>query len=259
MLYKQPEHNQILISRGNALSASLPNRFSLCVWNCQKGKRPGWADDFRAITENCNLFLAQEVKCGPGTQALIDKSPLYWTIATSFFSLRGSHPIGIAAGAVAKPQAVSFNADVKEPIFKLPKMTMSSVYRIGPTALLAVNIHAINFTPLGTFKKNIQNAEDFLSAFKGPVIIAGDFNVWSQKRYRVLLDLAERLGLYEVPFRPDNRSRFLQKKVDFIFIRGLRVHDSRVVDFTSSDHKPLWADLELCEPAGANVDGVQIW
>lgn len=245
MLYKPLPEGQILVSRGKARHTALPNRFELCVWNFQKCKHADWVRDFTALAAKSDLFLAQEVMFRPYVQTAIENAPLHWTAAISFLTWRGKIPVGIAVGSTVRPLAVSFDASVREPILKTPKMTMSLLLPLAKTELLVLNMHAINFTRLKTFDANIANAERLLGKFEGPILLAGDFNVWSKKRLETLRALAARLNLQEVAFTPDLRTRYLRKPVDYIFVRGLKVCQAYVPDLHSSDHRPLWAELEL--------------
>ena len=64
-------------------------------------------------------------------------------------------PTGIAARAAARRAAdILFNASVCEPLLHIPKMTMRLIYPLADTRLLVVNLHAINFTGIGPFKRN---------------------------------------------------------------------------------------------------------
>lgn len=245
MLYKKLPEGEVLISRGNATRSALPKRFNVCVWNFQKCKGAQWARDFGELAAKTDLFLAQEVMFSPCAESALSAAPLYWTAAISFLTLRGHIPVGIAAGCVTRPEAVAFNASVREPLLKTPKMTMSAVYPLAHTRLLVINIHAINFTGLKAFEQNLQNAEKLLGKFDGPVLIAGDFNVWSTRRLNRLRELALKLQLEEVDFTPDLRTRYLRKTVDYIFVRGLHIRSAQVPDVRSSDHRPLLAELEL--------------
>ncbi len=50
---------------------------------------------------------------------------------------------------------------------------------------------------------------DELRDFTGPVIVAGDFNSWSEARMALLSIQLASVGLQEVRFSPDNRTTFI--------------------------------------------------
>ncbi len=235
-----------LINTGPAPSlACLPRTFRLSVWNWHKCKHEDWKRDFLALCARSDLFLAQEARLGSACAEAVGQSGLNWNAAISFLSPRAKIPTGIAAGCRAPATDILFNASVCEPLLHIPKMTMRLIYPLAGTRLLVINLHAINFTGIGPFKRTLQNAADLLARFDGPVIVAGDFNVWSQKRHHELLLTAQKLGLQEITFTPDLRTRYFRRTVDYIFVRGLEVAESSVPEMDSSDHRPLTAVLRL--------------
>lgn len=227
-----------------ALSA-LPRQFRVSVWNFQKEKRPLWKPDFLALCARSDLFLAQETRLTPSCADAVLQSGLHWHAAVSFLSARHQFPTGIAIGCRAPAQEVAYDASVHEPLFFIPKMLMRAVYPMAHTRLLVINVHAVNFSGLAPFKRHLERTARLAAAFPGPVLVAGDFNTWSQKRHDQLLLLAQRLGLQETPFQPDLRTRYLRHTVDYIFTRGLDTVSSSVETMQSSDHRPLTAVFRL--------------
>ncbi len=236
-----------LINGGSAPTLkALPETFRLAVWNCHKCKHPLWQKDFLALCAQSDLFLAQEVQLSPSCRQAARQSGLQWNTAISFLSPRRKLPTGIAAGCRAPAKQILFDSSVIEPLLRIPKMTMWLVYPLSNGGqLLAVNLHAVNFSGLSSFKYHLHQAAQRVHAFEGPIIVAGDFNVWSEKRRQEMLGMAQTLGLAEVSFLPDLRTRYLHRPVDYIFTRGLKVCASRVADFRSSDHRPLLAKLQV--------------
>lgn len=225
---------------------ALPDTFRLCVWNWHKCKHPLWQKDFLTLCNQSDLFLAQEVQLSPACQQAALQSGLHWDAAISFLSPRRKIPTGIAAGCRAPAKQILFDASALEPLLRIPKMTMWLVYPLANGGqLLAVNLHAVNFSGLSSFKYHLRQAARRVHEFEGPVIVAGDFNVWSENRRLEMLVMARALGLQEVPFLPDLRTRYLHRPVDYIFTRGLNVCSSRVQPFYSSDHRPLQALLQI--------------
>ncbi len=107
--------------------------------------------------------------------------------------------------------------------------------------LLVANIHAINFVTAKVFKEEIERIETQISNFKGPVIVAGDFNTWSEKKIKILEEFAKRLSLVEVIFQDDKHiKKVFNKRLDYIFYKGLHVEVSKAIKNTKlSDHNPL--------------------
>lgn len=247
MFYKQPHPAEVLTAHGSPTQEALPRKFTVCVWNWQKCKQPNWKNDFKKIAQTADLFLAQEVHRTASVKNLMDSAPYHWTGAVSFFSLKDQSPIGVATGCTAKPTQVAFAADQREPILRMPKMTLSTLVPVQGTKrpLLVINVHAINFTGLKLFEQNLRRAAELLLGFNGPVLLGGDFNSWSAKRRRLLHGVAKTAGLSEILFEPDRRTRFWGRPVDYLFVRGLKVLAAGVRVTDASDHNPLLARLEI--------------
>ncbi len=239
-----PDNPLLSLGAGPSLPA-LPARFRLCVWNCHKGKHAQWKNDFLNLCAQNDLFLAQEIRLDAPAAQTLEQSGLNWNAAVSFLSPRGKIPTGIAAGCRTPAQHILFNAEIREPLIRTPKLTMRLVYPLAGTRLLVINLHAVNFTGLVLFEQTLRNAAHMLKNFEGPALVAGDFNVWSKKRTDALYRTAENLGLREVLFQPDKRTRYLRRPVDYIFTRGLRAVCACAAELDSSDHRPLCATLQL--------------
>lgn len=254
MFYKQPPQEQIISHTGQATRPALPHEFTVCAWNWQKSKQKTWADEFTALAQAADLFLAQEVRLSPCVTQYLQKAPLYWTHAASFLSLKEKHPIGVATGSYVCPEKTWFKQGAQEPLLKMPKMTLATLFPFeNDQKLLVINVHAINFTGLKPFEQNLARAAELLLGFEGPVILGGDFNSWSQKRRNLLEEMACAAHLTEVSFSPDTRTRCLGRTVDYLFTRGLKTLAAGVRETDASDHNPLLARFCLSEGT------VQIW
>lgn len=247
MFYKQPSPAEVLTAHGRPTQDALPQCFTVCVWNWQKCKQKKWAEDFKKLASTADLFLAQEVRGTKAVKAVMDNAPYHWTGAVSFFSLKGQNPIGVATGCTVKPIRAVFSAEQREPVLRVPKMTLATLLPVQsyPHPLLVINIHAINFTGLKPFEQNLQRAAELLRDFNGPVLIGGDFNSWNIKRRRLLQGMSKTAGLTEITFEPDCRTRFWGRPVDYLFVRGLKVLTAGVRVTDASDHNPLLARLQI--------------
>lgn len=245
MFYKKPGKGHILLSKGQAQKEFLDKRFSLCVWNLHKCKARSWKEAFAHYCQQSDLFLTQEIMFLPEKENCFADCGLEWTAAVSFFSFLRRAPIGIATGCRAPLIHADYRANVFEPFVQTPKMTLSTLYPTAKGPLLVINLHAINFTGLKPFNLHMAAAAELLHGFDGPALVAGDFNVWSQKRLNAMRRTAQTLHLQEITFTPDNRSRFFGKRLDFLFTRGLKVIQARAEVSHASDHNPLTAVLEL--------------
>lgn len=244
-LHKRPHAENVLLQKGCAKSETLPKTLRLSLWNCHKGKHRKWEPDFLEIAAQSDIFIVQELLITPQTENLLKQTGMEWNIGVSFFTLRHKHPTGIAIGTRARATALSYDAAESEPFIKTPKVIMSASYNFADSALLVINVHAINFTTIKPFERQIKTAADILKDYHGPIIIAGDFNSWSKKRKKLLQNAAADIGLNVLQFNPDTRTKFFGKHVDYIAVRGFNIADTAVLcHINSSDHKPISALIE---------------
>ena len=84
-----------------------------------------------------------------------------------------------------------------------------------------------------------------ISKHVGPVILAGDFNAWSRQRVNALKRFIRSVGLKEVLFDVDLRTKAFGRPLDFMFYRGLKLKESRVLQTDASDHNPIITQFKL--------------
>ncbi|MDD4003697.1 MAG: endonuclease/exonuclease/phosphatase family protein [Elusimicrobiaceae bacterium] len=248
MFIKKPPRHEVLASYGSAPGRRLPRRITVTVWNCHKCRHPRWERDFAELDQQSDLVMLQELRLSPAVETLLSLPCAAWRMATSFFSPGRGHACGVATGSACAAARVFFLAQEREPVINTHKMMLATVYPIPGGYLLALNVHGINFTRPAAFARQMEQAGRALAEFKGPVIMAGDFNCWSRRRRDILYSVTRVAGLTELAFKPDTRSRHPIHPVDHIFSRGLKIISAQALDgVNSSDHKPLSARFEIEE------------
>ncbi len=245
MLHKIPHEASVIIDAGAPSKERLGNTLKVCVWNMQKCKRKLWEKDFLNFCAGADLFLVQEIGLTERAKSALPQTHMFWRSAISFFNFFSGSASGIAIGSAAKPLKTAHKRSVSEPFFNTPKMLMSCVYKAGGKEILVINVHAINFKGLPSFIKNMLDMQALLAGFEGPVIIGGDFNTWSRGRTAALKNFARDARLEFASFNPDERAAFFGKKMDFIMTRGFNIKSASALTVKSSDHNPLFAELEL--------------
>lgn len=65
--------------------------------------------------------------------------------------------------------------------------------------------------------------------YQGPVIVAGDFNTWSDKRRLLLQNALARYQFQEASYQPDERTRVAGLPLDHLFYRGLTLSQGEAV------------------------------
>jgi endonuclease/exonuclease/phosphatase (EEP) superfamily protein YafD len=128
----------------------------------------------------------------------------------------------------------------KEPWLLTPKATLVSALRTADQVMIAVNLHAVNFS-VGT--QELQDQLDAISKviaqYNGPILVAGDFNTWSQARTEVLERFIQQHDLTAAKFEPDHRVRPFSYPLDHILTKNLKVVAAQSEHSELSDHAPL--------------------
>jgi len=221
-----------------------PAKINLLIWNTQKGQDDGWLEEFEQLSVDQDLLVLQEAYLKDDLRDSLLRQTLSWNLATTFMRYR------IETGVMTASQVAPASACVQrtmEPLLSLPKSTLISRYPLkgSDETLLVGNIHAVNFT-LGTaaFRSQLDRLASELDEHEGPMIVAGDFNSWSQSRLSVLEEvLVEKRLMHRVAFNDQNPRAIFGYTVDRVYYRGLTVIDGRVLESDTSDHAPLWVQF----------------
>lgn len=233
------------------LAADLPegdgfdgSSIRVLTWNVHKTRKIKWREDFEAFGGDADLVLMQEASLREATIADLDSS-MHWSFAPGY--RKRGEVTGVMTLSSIKPLTQCSFAHA-EPWLRTPKATSVTQYGLSGTdqSLVVVNLHAVNFS-LGTstFRKQFEQVRQVLENHQGPVILSGDLNTWSQKRTRIVNEIAESLGLHEVLFMDDHRVTVFGNKLDHIYVRGLHATDARTPVVDSSDHNPMIAVFSL--------------
>lgn len=222
----------------------LPTQIKFLTWNVEKAKtKAAWSADFQNLMKDKNLAILQEaVETNLMNETLRSIENFSWIIARTFFMETDRKGTGVLSGSSQRPLSLTFlRSRDTEPFAHTPKMTLFSTYDLeNGEKILVMNIHAINFTTLGPFHRQIDAAAEVLKSWTGKVIAGGDFNTWAALRMTYLLDTMKGLGLEHVSFKKDPRRLVL----DHIFVRGCEILDSQIhQNIRSSDHFPLSTEL----------------
>ena len=137
---------------------------------------------------------------------------------------------------------------ISEPLIRIPKTALISRYQIAGSDkyLLVANIHAINFSiGMESYAQQIKILTDNLAHHDGPIIVAGDFNTWSDARMQSVNDMVSALFLNGLAYTNHNRTSIMGNAIDHVFYRGLIPTNYEVKQVTSSDHNPITATFRL--------------
>jgi endonuclease/exonuclease/phosphatase (EEP) superfamily protein YafD len=234
-------------STSQQVEALDPNRISVLNWNVYKGQRDNWEDDFQRYSYKHDVVIIQEAHLGDSIETLLDKEHHHWSLNASFYL--DDRATGVMTASKVQP-LYSCGQRTIEPLIRTPKTSLVSYYPVAGQEqnLLVANIHGINFTfGVDVYQQQIDELYEAMKHHRGPVILAGDFNTWSDERMRIVMDMAERLSLSSLDYTNHNHTRTLVfgNALDHVFYRGLEPleHDTWYV--TSSDHNPTQVSFRV--------------
>lgn len=228
-------------------AAQLPKKINLLVWNIQKNE---------SLQEKPLPFSLEAYDF-----VLLQENVWKWSIKNLAF--RGYHffvptfsigegdtrdKTGVSLLSKYKPHSLkAFHTQYYEPFIISPKSFLIAEY----SQLAIINVHALNFVSFKEWvfelKRIIKEAQAFVTK-KKPTIVAGDFNTWSDERLDTLKAELTKIGLQEVTFKNDKRTKILGLPLDGVFSYGFRLRDSNVFPVESfSDHNALEVILEMKE------------
>lgn len=225
-----------------APEALIPDSIRLLCWNIQKQRSPAIHDALRDYAGTTQLALLQEVWLEERLGSCFSH-PWQAEFHQGWRSPRRTTGVMTLAHA---PASRSRGRTSQEPLLRTAKATSLCHYPLidREEDLLVVNIHAINFS-LGTrgYRQQLQHIATEIRQHRGAVIFAGDLNAWSRERQAILDEFCAFLGLTEVPYDEDERTRVMKRPLDYIFVRDVEILAARAAHHPCSDHNPLEVTL----------------
>jgi len=227
--------------------------FSILNWNIYKGQQINWDRDLTRLSADKDIVLLQEASLNAKLLDVLSAQNFCWWFNNAF--LYGGVETGVMV-ASKTPPINSYGLRHAEPLIRIPKTILINRYALSGAAetLLVANIHGINFT-LGTssYRQQLQEMQKILSRHTGPLIVAGDFNNWSDQRTKVLNEMAAVLSLTQLRYQTSNQTSRFDHKIDHIFYRGLEPLSSASLQVSSSDHNPLTAQFRVINKQRAQL------
>ncbi|MEH6569228.1 MAG: endonuclease/exonuclease/phosphatase family protein [Halioglobus sp.] len=239
-----PVSNKPAPEEANRKTEGLSGPIRLLSWNIQKSQTSGWDTDLKKFGEDRDLLLIQEASIQAGISSALPQD-LYQAFAAGYIT--DSQATGVATLSSVAPM-LQCNLTAWEPWLGTPKATNITEYplALSPLRLLVINLHAVNFTVgMEDFITQVEALTPLFNNHKGPLLIAGDFNTWSEARHTHLDNFMLSHQLVAVDFTPDHRTTFWNLPLDHMYLRGLRALESEVIPVETSDHNPLLVTVEL--------------
>lgn len=222
-----------------------PENISLLNWNIYKGQRANWEKDLHSFIHKRDIVTIQEAHLSDKLKSILDHHNYEWTLNAAF------HLNNIPSGVMTASRIPALNTCGMrhiEPLIRTPKTTLVSYYPIEgfEETLLVANIHGINFTlGISAYRQQIVHLFEMVHEHDGPVMIAGDFNTWSQARMALIMEYADMAEMTSLDYTNHNRSSMFGNALDHVFFRGLEPLKHHSWDVKTSDHNPTHVHFKI--------------
>jgi endonuclease/exonuclease/phosphatase (EEP) superfamily protein YafD len=246
-----PDDGDVLVFENRARKSYLESEkeYNVLVWNIFKGARDNFSRVFSDTAPKHDFILLQEADRNDRFNFLLLELFFYeFSMSQSF--INDGIGTGVAMVSRFKSDQIHWlRSEGREPVIKTPKMIQINTYEImgRDDRLMMVNIHGINFVRNGAFNKQILQLAKAIDHHKGPILVGGDFNTWSNKRLNFLKKTISKQNLKKVIF--DNSKvlkKFLGNVLDHVFVRGLNVIKARADKLkNASDHAAMLLKVKL--------------
>ena len=227
---------------GKNCATHFPETFTMLCWNVHKKNRtdPGFRGFLKRILAQKELYLCLLQEAEFKGDAFTINECAYDAAAN--LQVKDTFYGVLTACRTESISAKAYLSDSQESLIGPHKSLLLSTYPLPDSkTLLVLNVHAINFRENSSYEKELELFAEKVRSHKGPMIIAGDFNAWNQKRMEALQKLQKELSLERVSFaKEDHIKSFMGYPLDFVLYRGLECTAQEVIsDHNISDHHPL--------------------
>lgn len=231
----------VFINNTTVTNDELPAEFSITDWNIYKQEDDNWRRELTTLIEQNDLIVLQEAKLSFLLEQLMQQHALSWTQVEAFSVYNQS--MGVLTASRVAPLSVC-KQTITEPWLRFPKSTLISYYAWAGSdePLLVANMHMINFT-LGVdeFNQQLASVIAVIRQHDGPVIMAGDFNTWTNKRLEQLQAMTTSVELQPAVYQNDVRRTAFGHPLDDIYFRGMQQLSASSYETDASDHNPIVA------------------
>jgi len=231
----------VFVNNTAETGSELPIEFSIADWNIYKQEGDNWRDELSALIETNDLIVLQEVKLSFLLQQVMQQHQLSWTQVEAFRIYKQS--MGVLTASKVAPLSACKHT-IAEPWLRFPKSSLISYYPWAGSEepLLVANMHMINFT-LGVdeFNQQLESVIAVIRQHDGPVIMAGDFNTWTNKRLNQLHMMTSSVDLQQLVYQQDVRRTAFGNPLDDIYFRGMQQVTASSYETDTSDHNPIVA------------------
>lgn len=227
---------------------------SIVTWNAQKGQSERFEPDLArlVIVDKPDFIFIQEARADLLTRHIGGYFAGSWS-----YPWPNGKTIGLLTlSHVPALRIQPIPSKYREFFVTAPKLCLATEYPLANgQRLLAINVHLLAFERWGIagIASQLDDLKIVMQEHTGPIILAGDFNTWNQKRLHLVENAIAGLGLTEVTefsrqrSTADKDSSFLnwlfgideELPLDRVYYRGFAQHSAKVLPYDSSDHRAL--------------------
>ena len=240
-------------------SQTLPATVTIVNWNAQKGEHPQFASDLKLLLERekPDLVFLQEASTD-----FIKPQQMGGYLAESWsYPWPGGPTVGVLTLSRVPPIRIKpVPTKYREFDVTAPKVSLVTEYPLANGEnLLTLNVHLLNFEvwSLNKIRHQLEDLKAIIADHDGPIIMAGDFNTWNRARLDLVKEITKEVQLKEVTDFPKGRttgdagSEFWNDvlgvagdlPLDRVFFSGFKPTAARVLEYETSDHKPILVRL----------------
>lgn len=224
-------------TKGKSLPTEMPDRLSFLIWNIHKGVLFG-EKPLSFPLKGYDFLLFQE-NVWEWSLRNLDYEGHHYFVPT-FTIDKNLNGLSIIITRYKPKKTQIFHTRYSEPLIISPKSFMVADYG----DLLVINVHSLNFVTYKEWLYELKRVFDLIKDHP-QIVLAGDFNTWSEERLMTLKEKVKALGLQEIVFKNDHRTKVLGLSLDWVFTKGFNVKDAQVIPLPDySDHSALEVTLE---------------
>ena len=253
-------HQEPVLARSTiAGSGVLGDRVVLVVWNVHKKTDSVFQRELRGLLDatEADVALFQEFVLPRPERLDVLLQRRAWALSANLRAGAPPAETGVFTAAASLSRAEAFLSSDREPLFGTRKACLATFHAFGADTLLALNLHALNFSfSLDGYRRQLQAVAVFAASHRGPVVVGGDFNTWNARRLRLADSVLAGASLVRLDFgaHERNKRKSFGKALDHVYYdpRFLRP-DAKSIDvphrYRSSDHVPLVVGFERVRQA----------
>ncbi len=192
-----------------------------------------------------DLLLFQEFKHQKNSS--ITLSDYTCTLASNMETI--AYYYGVMSGAKSSFKTIRTELSTQQELFiATHKSFLITQHTLADGRQLSlVNLHSINFVTLKSFRLELLKIQESLSGYRGAMIVGGDFNSWSRRRFQALQTFQDILGLKKAEVStPQHIKTIFLKPIDHLYYRDISLISAEAINTKKiSDHNPIYARFSI--------------